>query len=120
VAKQSQRVIWHGHRARSSSPLQGLSARGYRSGRPHWIPAAVLLRKIQAEGYTGGVSQLKCYLAPFKRPRHVPVVRFEPSPGQQMQVGFTTIRRGRNPLKTFVATLGYSRATFVRFGPRGQ
>ncbi|PXA69748.1 DDE-type integrase/transposase/recombinase [Vibrio sp. 11986-1-5] len=28
---------------------------------------------------------------------------------------FTTIRRGKRPLKAFVATLGYSRATFVKF-----
>jgi transposase len=32
-----------------------------------------------------------------------------------MQVDFTTIRRGHNKLKGFVATLGYSRASFVRF-----
>src|SRR5690606_31831055 len=33
---------------------------------PDWIPATVLLREIQAAGYSGGVSQLKNYLAPFK------------------------------------------------------
>jgi DNA replication protein DnaC len=32
-----------------------------------------------------------------------------------MQVDFTTIRRGRQKLKAFVATLGFSRATYVRF-----
>ena len=32
-----------------------------------------------------------------------------------MQVDFTTIRRGHYPLKAFVATLGYSRAAYVRF-----
>jgi transposase len=32
-----------------------------------------------------------------------------------MQVDFTTIKRGRRTLKAFVATLGYSRASFVRF-----
>jgi predicted transcriptional regulator len=35
--------------------------------RPHWIPATVLLREIQERGYGGGISQLKAYLAPFKR-----------------------------------------------------
>jgi transposase len=45
-------------------------------------------------------------------------VRFETLPGKQMQVDFTTIRRGRHPLKAFVATLGYSRASFVRFSER--
>lgn len=88
------------------------------AARPHWIPATVLLREIQAQGYAGGVSRLKSWLAPFKRPVHDPVVRFETLPGQQLQVDFTTIRRGRDPLKAFVATLGYSRATFVCFGAR--
>ena len=46
------------------------------------------------------------------------MVRFETAPGEQMQADFTTIRRGRDPLMAFVATLGYSRATYVRFTQR--
>jgi len=88
------------------------------AAKPRWIPAPVLLREIQALGYPGGISQLKAYLAPFKQPKTEPLVRFETKPGQQMQVDFTTIRRGRRPLKAFVATLGYSRASFVRFSAR--
>ena len=88
------------------------------AARPRWIPATVLYREIQAQGYPGGISQLKSYLAPYKHRPEAPLVRFETPPGQQMQVDFTTIRRGRSPLKAFVATLGYSRATFVRFGAR--
>lgn len=83
--------------------------------RPEWIPATVLLREIRARGYDGGISQLKAYLAPFKRPAAEPLVRFETAPGQQMQADFTLVRRGRDRLLAFVATLGYSRATFVRF-----
>ncbi len=85
---------------------------------PHWIPATVLLREIRERGYEGGISQLKAYLAPFKATKIDPVVRFETAPGEQMQADFTTIRRGRFPLKAFVATLGFSRATFVRFTER--
>lgn len=88
------------------------------AARPYWIPATVLLRELGEQGYTGGISRLKDYLAPFKKLPADPVVRFETAPGKQMQVDFTTIRRGRNPLKAFVATLGYSRATFVRFCSR--
>lgn len=66
-------------------------------------------------GYSGGISQLKAYLHPFKVVRPDPVVRFETPPGQQMQADFTTIRRGRDRLLAFVATLGFSRATYVRF-----
>lgn len=88
------------------------------AARPKWIPATVLLREIQERGYTGGISQLKRYLAPFKNHAPDPVVRFETPPGKQLQVDFTTIRRGREPLKAFVATLGYSRATYVQFFDR--
>ena len=88
------------------------------AARPRWIPATVLLREIRERGYEGGISQLKAYLAPFKATKVDPVVRFETAPGEQMQADFTTIRRGRFPLKAFVATLGFSRATFIRFTER--
>ena len=43
------------------------------------MPATVLLREIRAQGYTGGISQLKAYLAPMKpmKDDRSPVVRFE-------------------------------------------
>ena len=82
---------------------------------PHWIPAVVLLAEIRDRGYTGGYSILKTYLAPLKAKPIDPVVRFATEPGVQMPVDFTTIKRGRHPLKAFVATLGYSRACYVRF-----
>lgn len=83
--------------------------------RPRWIPATVLLREIVERGYTGGISQLKALLAPLKRVEPEPVVRFETPPGRQMQADFTVVRRGRDPLLALVATLGYSRASFVKF-----
>jgi len=83
--------------------------------RPRWIPATVLLREISERGYGGGISQLKAFLAPLKRSEPEPVVRFETPPGQQMQADFTHVRRGRDPLIALVATMGYSRATFVKF-----
>lgn len=85
------------------------------AARPHWIPAAVLHRELCDRGYGGGLTQLKAFLAPYKRIQPEAVVRFETPPGQQMQADFTHIRRGRDPLLAFVATLGYSRATYVRF-----
>ena len=86
--------------------------------RPGWIPATVLLRELRERGYTGGLSQLKAFLAPLKAPAPEPLVRFETEPGQQMQVDFTHVRGGRARLLAFVATLGYSRASFVRFTER--
>jgi len=82
---------------------------------PYWIPASVLFREIQLMGYDGQVGILKNYIRPFKSVINDPVVRFETKPGQQMQVDFTTIRRGRVKLKAFVATLGFSRASYVCF-----
>jgi transposase len=70
--------------------------------------ARVRGRDQPAEGVFGAVQATKLD----------PVVRFETAPGEQMQADFTTIRRGRFPLKAFVATLGFSRATFVRFTER--
>lgn len=85
------------------------------AARPKWIPATVLLREIRERGYPGGISQLKAYLAPLKRGEPEPLVRFETEPGEQMQADFTHVRRGRDALLAFVATLGYSRSSFVRF-----
>jgi transposase len=115
---REQRELKYGPRAARPCKLDAHKAylqERIEQARPDWIPATVLLREIQAAGYAGGISQLKAYLAPFKTGRLDPVVRFETAPGQQMQVDFTTIRRGRDRLLAFVATLGFSRATFVRF-----
>jgi Transposase and inactivated derivatives len=86
-----------------------------KAARPQWIPAVVLLREIRERGYEGGLTQLKAYLAAFKRQEPEPENRYETAPGRQMQADFTHIRRGRDPLIAFVATLGYSRSSAVRF-----
>jgi len=85
------------------------------AAKPHWIPATVLHREIRERGYTGGVSTIKVFVRAFKSSVNDPVVRFETEPGEQMQVDFTIIRRGRNALKAFVATMGFSRGTYVKF-----
>ena len=85
------------------------------AAKPYWIPAVVLCRELQTRGYDGQEGIVKNYVRQFKPITKEPVVRFETVPGQQMQVDFTTIKRGRNKLKGFVATLGYSRACYVCF-----
>jgi transposase len=85
---------------------------------PRWISATVLLREIQEQGYRGGISQLKALIRPLRPVKDDPLVRFETAPGEQLQADFTHIRRGQSPLLAFVATLGYSRASFVRFTAR--
>jgi transposase len=89
------------------------------SASPEWIPATDLLEEIRALGYTGGISRLRWWLSALKPRRDpTPVVRFETDPGEQMQADFVCVRRGSNPLQAFVATMGYSRASFVRFSAR--
>lgn len=85
------------------------------AARPDWIPASVLFREIQSRGYQGQSGLVRNYVRIFKTTSNETVVRFETEPGEQLQVDYTTIRRGHNPLKALVATLGYSRASYVRF-----
>lgn len=112
------RIRRYGPRAPRATKLdtfKGYVLERIEAARPRWIPATVLLRELRERGYKGGISQLKVFVAPFKSVACDPVVRFETAPGVQMQADFTTIRRGRSALLAFVATLGYSRASFVRF-----
>ena len=80
------------------------------------IPAPVLLREIRELGYRGALTQVKMFLNSVRPPRREdPVVRFETEPGHQMQVDFVVFKRSGERLSAFVATLGYSRMSFVRF-----
>jgi transposase len=80
------------------------------------LPAPVLLREIREQGYAGSLTQLKVYLAAIRpAKKEEPLVRFETEPGQQMQVDFVVFKRCGVRLPAFVATLGYSRMSFVRF-----
>lgn len=80
------------------------------------LPAPVLLREIRERGYAGGLTQLSVYMAQVRPAKKAEVlVRFETAPGQQMQVDFVVFRRCGERLSAFVATLGYSRMSFVRF-----
>lgn len=84
--------------------------------RPHRLSATVLLAEIQAQGFTGEITLIRRFVQAFKQPPvDDPVVRFETDPGQQMQADFVVFRRAPEPLLAFVATLGWSRASFVRF-----
>jgi len=87
-----------------------------RQAHPQWIPASVLQREISDRGYTGKGSILHSYVSSLKpaAPEQA-VVRFETKPGEQLQVDWGEFRQGRDPLAAFVATLGYSRYSYVEF-----
>lgn len=87
-----------------------------KAAHPHWIPAVVLFNEVKERGYPGGITRLRDFVATQKPTvKSDPIIRFETEPGKQLQIDFTTIRRGKKTLKAFVATLGYSRACYVHF-----
>jgi transposase len=80
------------------------------------LPATVLLREIRADGYKGGITQLKEYLRAIRpTPPDEPIIRFETEPGRQLQIDFVVFRRGEQPLRAFTAELGFSRYSYVEF-----
>jgi transposase len=81
-----------------------------------YLPAPVLYRELQAQGYEGKLRQVNYYLARFRtKPNPEPLIRYETEPGQQMQVDWAEFGRRPHRLAAFVATLGYSRASYVEF-----
>ena len=78
----------------------------------------VILREIQAEGYTGGSTMLRLYVQPKRalRPGRA-TVRFETEPGKQLQNdwGEIVVPIGGKPTKVHfqVNELGYSRRFHV-------
>ena len=103
-------------RAEKLDPFKPYIVGRVEAAAPDRIPAAVLFREIKARGYSGGETRLKQSvggLAPV--PASPPIVRFETEPGHQMQADWSTVGRGADKLKVFIATLGWSRATYVEF-----
>lgn len=97
-------------------PHKAYLRRRLREAGPRRLPATVLLRELRARGYAGGISILKDWLAAERPSAPAPdIKRFETEPGAQAQIDWTTIRRGADRLSGFVATLGYSRWSFVWF-----
>lgn len=92
-----------GKRASKLDPFKPYIQQRIAHAKPDWTPAAVIYREILAQGYTGKIRTLSNYMRSLKpQAKPDPVVRFETRPGQQMQVDFTTIYRGRQTLKAWV------------------
>lgn len=104
-------------RTEKLDPFKSYLLRRIESAKPDWIPATSLLEEIQNQGYEGGITRLRQFLADYK-PAPAPAEpdnRFETEPGKQMQVDWVVFRRGKDRLSAFVATMGYSRASFVEY-----
>ncbi len=103
-------------RATKLDPFKGYVSQRLDAAAPERIPATVLIIELRERGYAGGITMLKVFMASLRpRPVALPALRFETAPGEQMQVDWATIRRGRDRLSVFVATLGWSRAAYVEF-----
>ena len=103
-------------RAEKLDPYKNYIIERMAAAAPDVIPAAVLLREIQARGYDGGYSRVKQFvrgLVPVAAPE--PAVRFETEPGRQMQADWATVKVSGTKLKVFIATLSWSRMAYVEF-----
>jgi transposase len=84
----------------------------------------VLLERISAGGYDGGISILKEYVHPFRPPKELPAVRrYETQPGEQAQMDwgichYTDMDGVIHKVPVFAMVLGSSRAKYVEFTSR--
>lgn len=116
AAGQKPKYERHKKRPSKLSPYEAYLRERQTAAHPLWIPATVLHREIAAQGYQGGMSQLRSFLRGIRPPLPPdPVVRFETGPGEQMQVDWVEFRKGNQPLYAFCATLGFCRASYVEF-----
>lgn len=120
VRKYIENNINPTYSARPPRPMKLDAYRSYIKSRieaahPNWIPATVIFREIKAMGYEGGESMLRHFLRQQKPVAEDSVVRFETDPGKQMQVDWAEFRKGKERLAAFIATLGYSRTSYVEF-----
>lgn len=98
------------------APYKEYLSKRIKSAHPISLPGTVLFQEIKEMGYTGKTTQLRDYLRSIKpAAKHEDMVRFETASGKQMQVDWIEFRKGKNTLSAFVATLGYSRASYVEF-----
>lgn len=101
-------------RQRSESKLEPYKAKIDQMLSEQVWNARVILREIQAEGYTGSYTMLRAYIQPKRvlRPSRA-TVRFETEPGKQLQSdwGEVVVKIGGVLTKVhfIVNTLGYSR-----------
>ena len=103
-------------RAEKLDPFKAYIVGRMKAALPDRIPATVLFREIKERGYEGGETRVKLFvrgLTPL--PAAAPAVRFETTPGHQMQADWATVGRGADKLSLFIATLGWSRQAYVEF-----
>jgi transposase len=82
------------------------------------LTAVRLFEELKAAGYSGGISQLRDFVAEVRpRPAPEPLVRFETEPGHQAQVDFAEFSFPWGKRFALLLVLGYSRLLWLRFFP---
>lgn len=81
------------------------------------IPATSIYEEIQKLGYRGSLRWMQDIMLRYELRRRVkeeePLIRFETKPAQQMQMDW--VEFPKDNLSAFVATMGYSRASYVEY-----
>jgi len=82
-----------------------------------FIPTTVIYKEIQALGYKGSLRWLQQVMQKYELRERIKndekLIRFETEPAKQMQVDW--IEFPKDNLSAFVATMGYSRASYVEY-----
>lgn len=81
------------------------------------IPTTVIYEEIKRLGYTGSLRWLQQVMQKYELRRRVKeeekLIRFETEPAHQMQMDW--VEFPKDNLSAFVATMGYSRASYVEY-----
>ncbi len=81
------------------------------------IPLTVIYEEIKKLGYNGSLRWLQQVIQKYELRSRAkldePIIRYETKPAQQMQVDW--IEFPKDNLSAFVATMGYSRASYVEY-----
>lgn len=81
-----------------------------------YIPTTVIYEDIKIQGYEGSLRWLQTVMQKHELRGRIlaeELVRFETEPGKQMQVDW--IEFPKDNLSAFVATMGYSRTSYVQY-----
>jgi len=125
IARNTVRRYLRGTPIAAPRPKRGSILDPYKGQIRTWITedhlynCEVMFPRLQAQGYTGGLSTIKAYVQTL-RPAKVgqyPIQRYETKPGEQMQYDwgeFHYEKEGKDhKLYGFIAILGYSRMRFM-------
>ncbi len=97
-------------------PFKAYLTERVKTAHPVRLPATVLMREIQEHGYHGQLTILRDYLRTLQpESADDPIVRFETKPGEQMEVDWCQVRRGKHRLSALGATMRHCRASYLQF-----